>query len=66
MDADALGHGFDDSDVGLVGEHDVDVVGADPGLGECVLHRGGDGAHGTLEDLAALHDDRVTQIAVED
>ena len=31
-DAETLGHGFDDANVGLVGKDDVDVLGADPRL----------------------------------
>ena len=61
-----MGHGFDDANVGLVGKDDVDVIGTDPRLSECVLDRSGDDPHCPLEDFAAFHDDRVTQIAVED
>ena len=54
-DAETLGHSLDDANVGLVGKDDVDVLGADPRLGECVLDGAGDGPNGPLEDLTTSY-----------
>jgi hypothetical protein len=55
----ALGDALDDPHVGLMRDHDRDVVEPQTGLDEGLLGGVGHRLHGELEDFAALHRDEV-------
>ena len=64
-DAQPLAGRHDDAQVGLVGDEERHVVGAEPGIGHGPLGRLDHHTDGLTEDLLAVHVQRAAVLAVE-
>ena len=62
VDAEAIACRLDDADVGLVRDHQLDVVGGDAGVLQRLRGRVDHDAHGAAEDLLALHVDEPADL----
>ena len=65
-DPEPLADGADDAQVGLVGDHQVDVVDGEAGLGDGLLGRLDDHPDRLSEDLLAVHVEIAAVVALEE